>query len=141
MVGGRDSQSGERASAADLLFGVMITLVITALWVILGFSNVGTNYHFAPLIITLAPVMTVRLHRERRLDVITTLVALAGGVFAATLGALMLLALVAFDGPTLAAGLSPEGEAIAMVAIGVGSGLLIGRVGRDSRPAEIEPRG
>ncbi len=90
MVGGRDSQSGERASAADLLIGVMIALVITALWVILGFGNVDTNYHVAPLIITLAPIVTVLLHGEHALDGTKTVEAPASRVFAATLVALML---------------------------------------------------
>lgn len=129
---------GERASVADLFFGVLLALAITVAWVVLGFTNLNTNYHFAPLVITLTPVVVVRLRRERRLDVKTTLAAIAGGVGAATLGALMLLALVAFDGPTLAEGLSPEGEAIIMVALGVGVGLAVGLLGR-APSAEPEP--
>lgn len=131
MVGDRDSDSGERFSVADLFVGVLIALAIAAIWVVLGFTNVGTNYHFAPLVTTLAPIVVVRLRRARRVDTTTTIAAVAGGAGAATLGALMLLALVALDGPTLAPGLSPEGEAIIVVLIGVGSGLLIGRSGRD----------
>jgi amino acid transporter len=138
MVGGSGAHSGERASAADLLIGVIIALVITAVWVALGFTAVNTNYHLAPLVITVAPIVMVRLHREDRLDLPTTVAALTGGVFTAALGALVLLALVAFDGPTLAAGLSPEAEAIIMVAIGVLIGLLIGRGGRD--PVRDDPR-
>lgn len=125
---------GERASVADLFFGVLLALAITVAWVILGFINLNTNYHFAPLVITLTPIVVVRLRRERRLDLKTTLTALSGGVGAATLGALMLLALVAFDGPTLAEGLSPEGEAIIMVALGVGSGMAVGLIGRAATP-------
>jgi hypothetical protein len=134
MVGDGDALSGEQPSVADLFFGVMIALAISAVWVVFGFTNVNTNYHFAPLVITLAPIAVVRLRRARRVDTKTTIAAVAGGAGAATLGALMLLALVALDGPTLAPGLSPEGEAIIMVAIGVGSGLLIGRSGRDLQP-------
>lgn len=129
---------GERTSVADLFFGVMLALAITAVWVVLGFNALNTNYHFAPLVITLTPIVVVRLRRERPVDLKTTLAALAGGVGAATLGALMLLALVAFDGPTLADGLSPEGEAIIMVALGVGAGLAVGLLGR---PPPAEPQG
>ncbi len=131
MVGDGSSAQRNSAPAADLFAGVLIALAITALWVLLGFANLNTNYHFAPLVITLAPIVVVRLRRKRRVDRTTTIAALAGGVSASALGALMLLALVAFDGPTLAAGLSPEGEAIIMVALGVAGGLAIGRLGRD----------
>lgn len=120
---------GKRASVADLFWGVVLALAVTAAWVVLGFANLNTNYHFAPLVITLTPIVVVRLRREHRLDVKTTLTAIAGGVGAATLGALMLLALVAFDGPTLVEGLSTEGEAIIMVALGVGVGLAVGLLG------------
>lgn len=129
---------GERTSVADLFLGVILALAITVVWVVLGFNALNTSYHFAPLVITLTPVVVVRLRRERRLDLKTTLAALAGGVGAATFGALMLLALVAFDGPTLAEGLSPEGEAIIMVALGVAGGLAVGLFGRNP-PAETPP--
>lgn len=121
---------GNGAPFAELLGGVLLAMGVAALWVVLGFVNAGTNYHFAPLVATLAPIVVVRLRRGRLVEWRTTVAAIIAGVMASTFGALMLLALVAFDGPTLAPGLTPESEAIMMVAIGVAAGLLIARAGR-----------
>jgi len=111
----------------------VIAVAISALWVVLGFSNTGTNYHFAPLVVTLTPALVARFASSTILSWSTIALSIVGGLVATTLGALMLVALVAFDGPTLATWLTPESEAIIMTAIGVGASMLIGRAGR--RPA------
>jgi peptidoglycan/LPS O-acetylase OafA/YrhL len=119
---------------SSLLVGAIIATAVAAGWVLLAFANPGTNYHFAPLAVTVTPVLVARFASSTRLSGRTTLVAVIGGVFATTLGALMLLALVAFDGPTLAPGLSPEGEALIMTSMGVAIGVLIGRAGQRANP-------
>ena len=126
------TQTSDRAPAR-VLAGSAIAVAISAVWVVLAFANPGTNYHFAPLVVTMTPTFVARFGSSTTLSWSTTALSIVGGLVAATLGALMLLALVAFDGPTLATWLTPESEAIIMTAIGVGASMLIGRAGR--RPA------
>lgn len=104
-----------------------VALVVSVGWLLLAVSHPTTTYHFAPLIIVIAPVMFMRISVEYRLRWRYVLASTGTGAAIALATTTVLVAWGALRGPSIADHLGGDSGAIgeAFITIGLGVAIVI----------------
>ncbi len=107
-----------------------VSVVLALGWTIIALLNPAITYHFASIIVTMAPPFYLRVRTEKRL-------AAGRAVAASTIGAVVALAAVAviaalhsMRGPTFLHLGSPLVESLAGIGVGLVAGFLLGTSAR-----------
>jgi|GEM_PF-5736494 len=112
-----------------LLTGVGVTLIISAMWVVIALLNPTVTYHLSPLLVAAAPSVVARLQAERALPWRQAVIAAAVGGLLAGITTLILVLADALRGPVITAEFTAvPGSALAETLVVLAMGAVLGGV-------------
>ncbi len=104
---------------ARLWEGAAVAAVVAVGWLLLALNQPTTTYHFAPLVLVIAPVALMRMRVNRSLPWRSVLTGTGIGAVLALVAAGILFASHALRGPGLVADIGPVAEIFIAIILGM----------------------